>query len=131
MKRKLAVYLILGTVLAASTGGAINVFGQNGPVRPSDNNAAYLPIQSNSAVGNLEGPFAISANNGNLVSPTQQIAGNPFQPNPNMPGGKHNHAFIMKKSDGTFEQIEKEPGVPFSPEEMQQVNEAKRTSTNH
>ena len=43
-----------------------------------------------------------------------------------MPGGKHNHAFILKKSDGTFEQIEKEPGVPFSPEEMQQVNEARQ-----
>ena len=126
MKRKFAVYLFVGTILATSTAGAIRVCGQTGAYRLSNNPPGILSGQPMPAGGILPGQHTPTTTYGYAGLPTQPMAGPPFQSNPNMPGGKHYHAFILKKSDGTFEQIEKEPGVPFSPEEMQQVNEARR-----
>ena len=134
MKRNFAVYLVFGTVLAASAAGTIRVFGQSGPNRPSNNYAVngsnYQPQPYGVGGGIQTGPYIPIQNYGVAGLPPQPMGGNQFQPNPNMQGSKHNHAFILKKSDGSFEQIEKEPGVPFSPEEMQQVNDARQKLQN-
>ena len=137
MNRKLAVYLVVGSILATSTAGAIRVLGQSGPNRSSNNNQGIGPNYQPLPNGEIRlGSPAQMLNGGyggyGVYSgmPTQPMTGN-FIPNtPNMQGGKHNHAFILKKSDGTFEQIEKEPGVSFTLEDQLQANEAKQKLQN-
>ena len=126
MNRKFAVYLVIGTMLAASTAGAMRVFSQSSPDRPGNN---ISPFYSPTPYGVNTVPVYQAPSGSNGAMPHQPLSGNLIQNNPGMPSG-NNHVFKIRKSDGTFESIAREPGVSFTLEDQLQANEAKQKLQN-
>ena len=110
MKRKFAPRHYFGAALVAVAVCSIPVVGQT----PGQN---QTPM--NQPSGSYSQPFS--------QSPVQH----PFMYTPEgIPmNQRRNHLFTLKK-DGAIVRIEREPGVPFSPEEVQQTMEARQTLQN-
>ena len=126
MKRNFTAYLVLGAILFAGVASSMQVLGQSGPNRQMNGFPSNGP-----GIGPGNGPYQNPIGPTNPpVYTTQGIPLNPMYGTPtvgyaipHMPNGRP--AVIVKK-DGTIDRIEKEPGVPFSPEEMQAINETKQ-----
>lgn len=134
MKRNFTAYLVLGAILAAGAAGGMQVFGQGGPNRQMNSFPSNGPGNGPSN-GPSNGPHQNPMGPINFNLTTQGFSPNPtvgpplfgyalpHMPVPHMPSGR---AAIIVKKDGTIERIEKEPGVSYTPDEMQAVNESKQ-----
>ena len=82
MKRKFAVYLFVGTILATSTAGAIRVCGQTGAYRLSNNPPGILSGQPMPAGGIPPGLHTPTTTLGMQACQPSQWQALPFNPTP-------------------------------------------------
>ena len=148
MKRKIAIYLLVSTVLATGAAGGIQVFGQsgrepdrqpnNGPVGPNNgpyqNPSLFNPAPPIYSVGipTLPTVNGYNAPPGMLIQPFTPQVTYPAYPGggPGVPmQGMFGHgppAYTIVNKDGRIERIEKESGTRLSKEEFDLLNETRQ-----